>query len=265
MKKQKNKFAYLLVGIFIGILIAFSIAWWQGNDIGEWSFVKKVKSYFSNIFSKHDDQEITTINDNIDKTHKIKAGNKLTDPGLKNDSAFYDTTNIDFYDPAALDEFLARYNGQLPDSLVLDSIIKSQNNIDINLYNTSGNQPVKSDKIIFAKSYNIPGIDFFNEENNSTGIDSLLTDNKSKSQNKNKNTLRVEFWKSPINYKGYKISVNKLIIFGIDQFDMISFKMMNNVLFMKYMSDYYQIDKTIDFKPLVLLNNSQLISQLNTK
>lgn len=254
----------MLVGVFIGILIAFSIAWWQGSDMGEWNVVKKVKSYISNIFSKSEDNDVTTISDNSNNKNTSNKIQKITDPGLKNDSAYYDTTNIDSYDPAALDEFLARYNGQLPDSLVLDSIIKSQNNIDINTYNTAGTQPVKSDKIIFARSYNVPGVDLFAADK-SDGLDSLLTDNKSQTQNKNKNSLRVEFWKSPINYKGYKVSVNKLIIFGIDHFDMVSFKMMSKVLYLKYMSDYYQIDKTIDFKPLAIVNNSQLISQLNSK
>jgi hypothetical protein len=264
MKKQKNKFAYLLVGVFIGILIAFSIAWWQGNDIGKWNFVKKVKSYFSNIFSRNDENDVTQINESSNKKNIIQINKNINDPNLKNDSAYYDSTNVNLYDPAALDEFLAKYNGHLPDSLVLDSIIKKQNNIDINSYNTAGNLAVRSDRIIFAKSYIVPGIESYSADNTDK-LDSLLTDNKTPKQTKTKNNLRVEFWKSPINYRGYKTGVNKLVLFGIDNFDMISFKIVNKVLYVKYMSDYFQIDKTTDFKPLVPVNNSQLISQLNSK
>jgi hypothetical protein len=254
----------MFVGIFIGILIAFSIVWWQGNNISEWGVFKKVKSFFSNIVGRHDDHDVTVINENLSKQKISSAKQKITDQKLKNDSAFYDSTNINRYDPAALDEFLARYNGHLPDSLVLDSILKSQNNLDINSYNTASDIKVKQDKLIYAKSFSVPGIEMFAGDNPGK-LDSLLTDNKTPIQNKNKNTLRVEFWKSPINYKGYKTGVNKLVLFGIDQFDMISFKWMNSTLFMKYMSDYYQIDKTTDFKSLVPISNPQLLSQLSSK
>jgi len=264
MKKSRNRFAYMLVGVFIGILIAFSIAWWQGNDIGKWNFIKKAKTYISNIFSKHEENDVTLMNENAVKKNNIVTYKKLTDAGLKNDSAYYDSTNVNTIDPAALDEFLAQYNGHLPDSLVRDSILKSQNNIDIINYKTQGILPVKSDKIIYAKSYNVPGVDVFLNDNGDN-LDSLLTDNKPRPPSKNKNTLRVEFWKNPLNYKGYKISVGKLVVFGIDQFDMVSFKMVNKTLYLKYMSEYYEIDRTIDFKPLMQINSPQLISQLNSK
>ena len=265
MKKSKNRFAYLLVGMFIGILIAFSIFWWQGNNIIEWTFLNKVKMYFGNIFSiKKDDHDITLINENSTKQNNNNIKQNIQDPKLKNDSAYYDSTNINFYDPNALDEFLAKYNGQLPDSLVLDSILKSQNNIDINSYSSASNIEVKKDRLIYVKSYTVPGIDIFSGDNPGM-LDSVLTDNKNSVQKKAKNILRVEFWKSPVNYKGYKKGKNKLVIFGLDQFDMISFKMLNKILYMKYISDFFQIDKTVEFKSLNPISNSQLLSQLNSK
>ena len=260
MKQPKNRFAYMIVGIFIGVLIAFSIAWWQGNSIGEWGLFKKVKAYFS----RSDDHSISVVNENANNKENLKSTPKLNNEALKNDSAYYDSTNIDLYDPNALDEFLAKYNGHLPDSLVLDSIIKSQNNVDINSYSAVNNVEVKKDKLIFAKSYNIPGLEMFSADNPGR-LDSLLTDNKSGSANNNKNLMKVEYWKSPINYKGYKTGKNKLVLFGIDNFEMVSFRVFNKSLYMKYMSEYYLIDKTEDFKSLIPVSNQQLITQLNSK
>ncbi|MFA4853177.1 MAG: hypothetical protein WC599_11715, partial [Bacteroidales bacterium] len=137
-------------------------------------------------------------------------------------------------------------------------------NIDINTYSASNNIPIKKDQLIYAKSFTIPGIDQFNNDDPDK-IDSLLTDNKANTLNKFKNMFSVEFWKSPINYKGYKTGKNKLVLFGIDQFNMISFKMLNKTLYMKYISDYYQVDKTSEFKSLVSVNNQNIINQLNSK
>lgn len=264
MNKPKNRFAYLLVGIFIGILIAFSIVWWKGNNIGEWKLIKKVKSYYGNIFSKHDESTVTVIHEKSANQNKIKTNQNPSNAALKNDSAFFDTTNINLYDPNALDEFLAKYNGHLPDSLLIDSILKSQKNVDINSYSTINEADVKKDKLVFAKSYKVTGMELFSG-GDPDKLDSLLTDNKSVLQNKNKNILRVEFWKSPINYKGYKTGKNKLVLFGIDQFDMISFKTLNNILYMRYLSDFYLIEKSGDFKSFIPVNNPQLLSQLNNK
>ena len=82
---------------------------------------------------------------------------------------------------------------------------------------------------------------------------------------KNKNILHVDFWNSPINYKGYKTGKNKIVIFGVDQYDMISFKILNNMLYMRYISDFYQIERSGDYKSLTPVNNPQLLSQLNNK
>ncbi|NTW31893.1 MAG: hypothetical protein HGB12_04595, partial [Bacteroidetes bacterium] len=144
------------------------------------------------------------------------------------------------------------------------SIVKSQKNIDINTYSTTNNVPVKKDKLIYVKSYTVNGIGKF-FTGTAGKLDSLLTDNKTGTNNNLVNSLRVEFWKSPINYKGYKSGANKLVIFGLDNIEVVSFKILNKNLYMKYMAEYYQIENSTDFKSLNPINNQQLISQLGNK
>lgn len=264
MKKPRNRFSYMFAGIFIGFLIAWSIVWWQGSSVGNWHFFRNVKHYISNLFSSKDKEDVTIITEPNTKNNNSKVDPLLTTE-LKNDSAYYDSTNFDFSNPDALDEFLAMYNGQLPDSSLFDSILKSQKNIDINNYdNTAENVHVKKDKLIYAKSFTISGIEIFDTDNTDM-LDSLLSENSSAVKNNTNDILHVEFWKSPINYKGYKTGKNKLVLFGIEQFSMISFKILNKTLYMKYLSDYYQIDRTLEFKSLIPLSNNNLVSQLNSQ
>ena len=261
MKKNKNRFAFLLVGILIGFLVAWSVIWWQGNSGVSRNLFKNVKNYFSNLFSNNDKEDYTLISDNNTDNNKYKP-DPLLNPKPKTDSVYFDSTGIDLSNPDALDEFLAMYNGELPDSSLFDSILKNQKNVDINNYNdkSSGDIKVKKDKLIYAKYFTIPGLEeFFSNDK----IDSLLIDENVHEKSSNK--LLVEFWKSPINYKGYKTNKNKLVLFGIDQLNMISFKMQNKILYMKYTSDYYQIDRSVEFKSLIPLNNPNIISQLSNR
>jgi hypothetical protein len=263
MKKKRNRFSYLFVGVLIGFLIAWSIVWWQGGSFTSWQFIKDAKHYIGSLFSGKDKEDVTVISEKNTKKNFSETDPLLTTE-QKNDSAYYDSTNFDFSNPDALDEFLAMYNGQLPDSSLFDSILKSQKNFDINTYNKNEqNLHVKKDKLISVKSFSITGINLYINENFSLA-DSLLTDNSSANSVSNGDVLRVEFWKSPINYKGYKTGKNKLVIFGVDQPETVTFKMLNKTLFMKYLSDFYQIDRSMDFKSLLPVNSTSLVSQLNT-
>lgn len=51
----------------------------------------------------------------------------------------------------------------------------------------------------------------------------------------------VEFWISPINYRGYKLINNKLILFGIEEPDAVKLFRIEGDLFMRYGNDYYRL------------------------
>ncbi len=51
----------------------------------------------------------------------------------------------------------------------------------------------------------------------------------------------VEFWISPINYRGYKLINNKLILFGIEEPDAVKLFRIDGDLFMRYGNDYYRL------------------------
>ncbi len=59
----------------------------------------------------------------------------------------------------------------------------------------------------------------------------------------------VEFWISPINYHGYKMSKNKLIIYGIEEPDAVKLYRLNDVLFMKYGNEFFRLFNTFEYIP----------------
>lgn len=64
----------------------------------------------------------------------------------------------------------------------------------------------------------------------------------------------IEFWKSPLNSMGYKMGKNKIVLYGITSFDMVSLTNYRNNIYLRYLNDYYPLEVTTSFKPLVPVN-----------
>ena len=70
-----------------------------------------------------------------------------------------------------------------------------------------------------------------------------------------KKYINVEFWESPINFLGYKLSKSKLIIYGLSpQFEYQLFKK-SKVYYLRYHSITYELFETEDFKKFVVTSN----------
>jgi len=75
--------------------------------------------------------------------------------------------------------------------------------------------------------------------------------------------VSVEYWKSPINYKGYKMGKNKLILFGVYDFDSVKLIRLNNAIYMKYGSSFYKLLNTDTYLPLMKVTDDLLLLKLN--
>ncbi|HRH66975.1 MAG TPA: hypothetical protein PLU53_11805 [Bacteroidia bacterium] len=54
-------------------------------------------------------------------------------------------------------------------------------------------------------------------------------------------SYEVEFWLSPINYRGYKLISHRLVLFGIEEPDAVKLIKIDGSLFMKYGDDFYRM------------------------
>jgi hypothetical protein len=73
--------------------------------------------------------------------------------------------------------------------------------------------------------------------------------------------IPVEFWVSPVNYRGYKFHRNKLILFGIAEPDMVRLIREDGVLYMKYLNDVYRLDPAEDYISFVQVKGKILSTQ----
>ncbi len=75
-------------------------------------------------------------------------------------------------------------------------------------------------------------------------------------------SYQIEFWKSPINFKGYKMSKNKIVLFGIDEPDNIKLYSIDNTVYISYIQNIYKLDNTDDFASLNKIKDTAILTLL---
>ncbi|MBN2745961.1 MAG: hypothetical protein JXR34_04480 [Bacteroidales bacterium] len=86
-------------------------------------------------------------------------------------------------------------------------------------------------------------------------MDSILIDN---SMTLPKEGLLVEFWRSPVNFSGYRLSRQKLVLFGVFEYDSLSFHYHEEeVLLMKYKQKSFILKCGNDFSPIIFNPNKK--------
>lgn len=75
-------------------------------------------------------------------------------------------------------------------------------------------------------------------------------------------TYQVEFWQSPINFKGYKMSKNKIVLFGIDEPGLLKIYTLDNSVYIGHYQNIYKLESTDDFMSLNKIKDSTILTLL---
>jgi hypothetical protein len=106
---------------------------------------------------------------------------------------------------------------------------------------------IEQDKLLHTKIITIKN---FKDPVSSTSrkLDSLLGNG---SQQQLDHYFFIEFWESPLNSVGYKMGKNKIMLYGIRSYDMVGLAKHKDKVYLKYLNEYYPIEITTSFKPLI--------------
>ncbi len=77
------------------------------------------------------------------------------------------------------------------------------------------------------------------------------------------NLFFVEFWKTPLNSKGYRMTRNRVILYGLSDFSNITIYKVDDNFYLKDDDVVYKISAGTEFKPMELVNDSQLLARIN--
>lgn len=77
------------------------------------------------------------------------------------------------------------------------------------------------------------------------------------------NMFFVEFWKTPLNSKGYRMTRNRVILYGLSDFSSITIYKVDDNYYLKNDDLVYKISAGTEFKPMEPVHDSELLARIN--
>ena len=226
------------VPIALKLIVTFLI--FTAGGIVLWNYIgpdkeAKRQNYFSlDFFRKHSIDTIVPVveADNNQKIRKMESKKTIaqTDTIINQSEAINVDTGI--ISPTEASEIVVK-----KDQLLISFILKP---IDINEATTNNES---------SSSIANSTVDKLNPSGGLPEIDRRKIEN-----------YYIEFWVSPVNYIGYKLSKDKLILFGIEEPDAVQLYTKEDKLWMKYGKEYYTLVESDDFESLI--NSEEIPSAL---
>lgn len=234
MSSFKEKSYGFIIGILVGLIVAGGFFVFKLDDyFKELNFYKSVSNTFSND-EKVSVPEIkeSTTNEAKEKKKKAKLVRNVTN---EEDLTEENLSKVDS-------------NKVVKDSLTLENP-------------SSDDVIVRKDELLSTKTLEVINMDPVAKMN---GKDSLLqkVSGIKDDRNSSKQFINIEFWSSPLNYKGYKMSKYKLILYGVASPEGMKIFKLDDVVYLKNASFIYRLDTTGDFKPYERISDESIISRL---
>jgi hypothetical protein len=73
----------------------------------------------------------------------------------------------------------------------------------------------------------------------------------------------IEFWKTPLNSKGYKMTRNRILIYGIKENSDLCVAKINEQYYLKNNTEIYHLNYSPEFKPMEKVNEENILKKLN--
>jgi len=230
----KDKIQVFFFGLMLGLLI------------GACFFIFKLDSYFKELSfyksAKKNEVKEIVVNTADENQLTQKKNNTITSKPLKhrNEGNVSDTLT------ASVKNSVGK-----SDSLRPDSTIK--------VYEE--NIVVKKDEMIASKIMEIQSVQG-NKDAATNNSDSLLNKISGIRKDVPGSTLKVEYWLSPLNYRGYKLLKNKLILYGISPNDNIRIYKIDGVVYCKHSSLVYRFDYSSEFRYFEIVLDEAVIAKI---
>ncbi len=229
MSGFKDKVQVFSLGLMLGLLI------------GGGFFILKLDHYFSELSQKDATEKEISEEMPVEPEPGKQSQKKLKNTKTTNVSGEQQTDTLSEETPSANAALLLF----TPDSLRADSSMGADNIV------------VKKDELLSARN-----LEMLSLGSATSKKDSVLSQLSGIRDDGPKTFYTVEFWQSPINYKGYKMSKNKILLYGMGDSEGIRLFKLDDVIYLKHPSAIYRLDHSSDFRQLERVSDEGVLARL---
>ncbi|HTA82007.1 MAG TPA: hypothetical protein VK783_03685 [Bacteroidia bacterium] len=235
---MKNRILVFIVGLIAGVVLGVVF------DVG-------IKALYHQVRELH--LSLNKINSQQDK---ISQRLDSIQGKLKDDRKASPLTinKAPFKAPALVQNMVAKHDSAMPKEKDNDSA-SDQIDSTVIIQSHDSNIVVMTNQLVSVKTVPLKNIDSLMVNKSTERSDSMIASMSNIDDEKDPAYYRVEFWQSPLNFKGYKMSKGKIVLYGVNSttpFRLIkwddSYYLLSNqnVFKVTYTDDYKPFEKVID-------------------
>ncbi len=259
-KKSDYRFSYVILGLILGFFLGSGIVYWYSNRQNDSFFAYNLWDYFAGLFQGSEKPSTFVVHETEFPPTNLTTTKSRAIQAILSDTLSYASITDSLHSESLNSEDISSLEETifLPDSLPasfgqhadFQEIIPEVDQ-DEETEEVVPPKPIRiaQDKLLHIRAFSLPTKKPETTQNQALRqLDSLLGNNPRRQTTEN--MMLVEFWASPLNYRGYKMSHNKLVVYGLDQVESFSLHSDGKTFFIKYFDIYYPVSLTMDFKPL---------------
>jgi hypothetical protein len=241
MFEKRPKLSFFILGMFFGALCGGILVYYN-------SVITNENKISVNLIPQIVKQVIGVINNKSENT-----ADSLSNKNEKEQKF------------ATLDTSITNLNQNLSQDIEEQDMTLDEDtaNIDTSFYTESIN--VKKEELLITKELFILPLEpiIGSKSNKNDSLLAIVSGTKDESKKGNQQKIIVELWKSPINYRGYQASKNKIVMYGFT--DIIDIKLYSNKnnLFLKHNENIYLLEFSSDFSSYEKVLDINILSQIN--
>jgi hypothetical protein len=242
MFEKKPKLSYFVLGMFFGalcggILVYYNSVITNENKISVNLIPEIVKQVIGVINTKSEQKKDTT--DIAKQTINIGNSDEVDDESF-NESYKADGEQMELNADSSLAD-----SGALSESEELIT--------------------VRKEELLTAKEILIQMLDnsSSNKSNKNDSLLAVVSGTKDESKKNSQQKTLVELWTSPINYRGYQASKNKIIFYGFNDIDELKLYSYKNNMYLRYNEIVYNIELSSDFSNYEKVSDSNILTLIN--
>ena len=247
MKGLGNKLLIFSLGILIGVIAGGAIVWFVFGSSGKNIYI------FNNSPKKEQSSEPESNNNykKLQKENYKKSNSTVQDSEIEFSSNQKDLTNNREQNINVGDFDFVENNKSKIDSV--SSNLNSEDSEEVIV--------VKKDELLYSKYVQLTDLNFGNESVSKR--DSMLQNNAGIKEYPTNISYIVEYWKSPINYKGYKTNKNKIVLFGLPEAEKPKLYKLGDEIYLKNNDKSYKIKKSADYSAYEVVTDMSVLSKFN--